>query len=144
MALYIFEHPQTGETREVYFKLDDKKEYFGEEDEDKIKWHRRFTIPYASSNTKVSDPFSQKDFVNSTDKKNITFGEMWDASAAMSEKRAKINGEDPVKAQYYDKYAESRNGLKHLRDGREKKAVQEKFGKTKKPKAPPQPKRGRG
>lgn len=136
MAIYIFEHPTTGETREVYFKLDDKKEYFGEKDEESIKWHRRFTIPYAASNTQIKDPFSQKDFMTATSNKNMTFGEMWDESAKLSEKRAQISGEDPVKAKYYDNYAESRNGLKHLTDSRDKKSIQDKFGKTKTPKLP--------
>jgi len=138
MALYTFEHPVTGELREVYFKLDDKKEYFGEvEDGEKpIKWHRRFSIPYASSNTKVPDPFSQKDFMQSTGgKKNMTFGDLWDKSAELSEKRAKIAGADPLKEQHFDNYAKSRNGLKHLSDDRDKKSIQERFGKTSAPKA---------
>jgi hypothetical protein len=136
MALYLFEHPTSGEIREIYFKLDDKKEYFGEAEdgEQPMKWNRRFTIPYASSNSKVSDPFSKGDFLTATgDKKNITFGDLWDKSAELSEKRTKIAGEDPMKQQYYDNYAQSRKGLKHLTDGRDKKVVQEKFGANAKP-----------
>ena len=133
MALYLFEHPISGEVREVYFKLDDKKEYFGEADdgEEPIKWHRRFTIPYASSNTKVTDPFSQSDFMQATSgKKNMTFGDLWDKSAELSEQRAKIAGNDPLKEKHFDNYAKSRKGLKHLSDGRDKKAIQERFGST--------------
>jgi hypothetical protein len=134
MAIYLFEHPETGEIREVYFKLEDKKEYFGEENEVKIKWYRRFTIPYAASNTKIADPFSKKDFMGATEGKNMTFGDMWDESARLSEQRAKINGEDPLKEQYYDKYASKRKGLKHLSDTRDKVEVAEKVMETSKSK----------
>lgn len=127
MALYLFEHPETGVIREVYFKLEDKKEYFGEDGEEKVKWHRRFTIPYASTNTKVSDPFSQKDFMQRTEGKNLTLGDMWDESARLAEQREKKVGEDPVKKQHFDTYAKKRKGLKHLQDTRDKKEVQEKF-----------------
>ena len=114
MAIYLFEHPTTGEIREVYFKLDDKKEYFGEEDEETVKWYRRFTIPYTASNSQIPDPFSQKDFLNATRNKNMPFGDMWDESAKMSEKRAKIAGKDPLKKKYYDGYSSQRKGKKHL------------------------------
>lgn len=132
MPVYLFEHPETAEIREVYFKLEDKKEYFGEENEPKVKWHRRFTIPYAASNTKVSDPFSQKDFMNATAGKNMTFGDLWDESARLSEQRAKTQGEDPLKEKYYDNYAASRKGLKHLEDKRDKVEVAEKVMTPKK------------
>ena len=100
MPIYSYQHPQTEEYIEIYQKMDEEHTYF---DEEGTEWKRVFSAPNIGSNTQV-DPFSKEDFVNSTDKKGITLGEMWDASAEASEKRAEKEGKDPLKAQAQERY----------------------------------------
>lgn len=123
MPLYQFEHPKTGEMRDVFFQINDNKVYLGEEGEVEVIWHRRFAIPNTSSNSKSLDPFSKDDFMRATKEKNMTFGDMWDESARLSQERVKRVGEDNVKETYYNEYAASRKGLKHLQDQRDAKEV---------------------
>lgn len=100
MPIYSFKHPEKEEFIEVYQKMDEEHVYF---DKDGLEWKRVFSIPNIGSNTKT-DPFSQNDFIKNTDKKGITLGEMWDASAEASEKRAEKEGKDPLKTKAQEEY----------------------------------------
>jgi hypothetical protein len=92
--------------------MEDKHEYFGENG-DENSWKRVFTVPNASIDSQV-DPFSSKDFVNKTNNKKGTYGDLLDRSKEMSEKRAQIaGGVDPVKEKYYQDYSKARKGAKH-------------------------------
>lgn len=86
-------------------------------DPDGIHWKRVATKPRASVDTKM-DPFSVKDFVKVTNKKD-TVGSMWDRSKEASLKRAEKEGTDPVKQNFYDNYAKRRKGRRHPQEMRE-------------------------
>lgn len=110
--IYLYEHPETGETREVIQGMNDIHEYF----EDGVKWNRVFTVPHASIDTKI-DPNSAADFVKKTGSKKGTFGDMMDLSAELSERRAEQHGgEDPVKRKLFDDYKKENKGKKHFHD----------------------------
>lgn len=128
--IYIFEHPQTGEIREIIQKAHDKHEYF---DESGLKWNRVYTIPYTASNTKV-DPFSKEQFSNQFENKKVKIGDITDASAEASSIREQKMGSDPVKTKFFDDYKKKRRGINHPDDPRPKEAarkkVQEHIDKT--------------
>lgn len=94
MPLYLFEHPETGEEREVFFKMEDDKTFI---DGNGVQWSRIYTVPQASMDTRI-DPHSSRAFVEKT-RKAGTFGEMFDLSKEMSEKRGGKKN-DPVKKSY--------------------------------------------
>jgi hypothetical protein len=75
------------------------------------KWNRVYTIPQTSMNTEI-DPFSSADFVKKTGEKKGTLGDLWDKSAELSEKRAKVHGNDPVKDKTISAY-EAKTKKKH-------------------------------
>ena len=55
------------------------------------------------------------DFVSKTKAK--TYGELWDHSAEMSERRAEQHGgKDPVKQEFFNRNSEERGGKKHIDD----------------------------
>jgi hypothetical protein len=116
--IYLFEHPTTGEIREVYQKMNDPHVYNGEDGEEEISWNRIFTIPTTCSNTQSLDPYSYDDFKKLTTDKQMTVGDMQDLSAQMSEKRAEKDGVDSFKEKHYDKYSKMRKGTKHMNDTR--------------------------
>jgi len=112
MPIYIYHNEQNDEYREIFQSMEDKHEYFGENG-DENSWKRVFTVPNASIDSQV-DPFSSKDFVNKTNNKKGTYGDLLDRSKEMSEKRAQIaGGVDPVKEKYYQDYSKARKGAKH-------------------------------
>lgn len=97
MGLYLFENIESGEYREVYFKMTDKKDYCGENGNEIGIWERRFTVPQAAIDSRI-DCWDSKAFVEKTGKiKGGTVGELWTMSKEASDKRAEGNGFDPVK-----------------------------------------------
>lgn len=113
MPLYFFQNQQTEEIREVFFHMNDVKEYFGDpEDNDAAEWKRIYTVPMASIDTEI-DPFDKNAYMRKTENKNTTLGEMWDKSAEMSRKRAERTGKDPVKEKFLDNYKKERNGISY-------------------------------
>jgi hypothetical protein len=95
MPLYIYEHPTTGEVKEVFQGMNDTHEY----SEGNVKWNRLFLRPQAVTNSISSiDPWSAKQFVDRTrDMKGGTLGDLWDISANLSKQREKKAGKDPIK-----------------------------------------------
>ncbi len=72
-----------------------------------VQWERVFESPHAQVDTLSNvDPFNKNDFVKRTAKSGMTMGEMWSESAALSEKRAKMAGKDPVKEKAESNYKE--------------------------------------
>lgn len=98
MPTYIYESPVTGEVREVVQKMTDVHEY----EENGVKFKRVFVNPRWAVDTQVN-PFSQKDFLKRTNKR-MTYGDMMDESAELSEKRATKAGKDPVKEKAISDY----------------------------------------
>lgn len=114
MPLYDFINESSGEIREVFFHMNDAKEYNGEDGSEVGQWRRVFHAPLAAIDTKL-DPNNKNEFIRRTEKYK-TIGETMDASAELSEKRASKEGFDPLKRKYFDQYAKERNGKKHPKD----------------------------
>lgn len=109
MALYLFEHPETKETVEVFQRVNEEHVYL---DKDGVRWVRVFTAPNVSKDTQI-DPFSEKDFSTKMGQKKGSVGDLMDASREASEKREKTLGKDPVKQGFFDKWSKARKGRKH-------------------------------
>jgi len=117
MPNYLYQHPETEETIELFQHMDEPHNYV---DESGQLWNRIFTIPNAASNTAKIDIYSAKDFSRRTADKKMTFGEAWDESARLSAAREEKEGvnRDPVKLAHFDNYSKTRKGLKHHLDTR--------------------------
>lgn len=112
--IYLFEHPETGEFRDVIFHMDDEKIYV---DDQGVTWQRRWTPPQLSIDTKI-DPYSQKQFLDKT-RNAGTVGDLMDRAADLSAARADKDGVDFVKKNYEDQEAKMRGGkraAKKLKD----------------------------
>lgn len=105
--IYLFKNPQTGEIKEIVQPANAEHQY----EENGIKFEREFVIPYVGIDTQI-DCHSSKDFVEKTGKKRGTINDLWQTSAELSEKRAQIQGQDPLKQDYYKKYKDIR-GKEH-------------------------------
>tara|TARA_Y100000310_G_scaffold330531_1_gene402360 strand:- start:1147 stop:1494 length:348 start_codon:yes stop_codon:yes gene_type:complete len=110
MPSYLFENPETGETKEIIQRISEKHVFF---DEKGLQWNRVFLPFNVSINARPIDPFSKKDFLKKTEDKNVTMGELWDVSAEASEKRKQVDGEDHVKEKFFKNYTQKRAGTKH-------------------------------
>jgi len=109
MPLYLFKHPHEEFFAEVFFHMEDVKEYI---DSDGNQWIRQYTSPELKTEASI-DPWNNADFVNKTNNKG-TLGDLMDRSAELSAKRADQNGGvDPVKEKYYSDYAKKRKGQQH-------------------------------
>ena len=112
MPLYTYFNSETEEYRDIVQKMNDVKEYFGENG-DETTWKRIFTVPNASFDSKI-DPFKASEFARKTGSKKGTYGDLLDKSAELSQQRADITGgADPVKAKYFENYSKTRRGAKH-------------------------------
>lgn len=110
MPIYLYNNPKTNETVEVFQSMSEKHEYF---DKEGLKWDRVFTMPQASFDSQIKDPFNSKEFAEKGSNKKATLGDWYDQSAELSEKRKEKYGKDPIKEQYFDKYKKDRNGKEH-------------------------------
>lgn len=111
MPLYAYRHPDTGEEKEILQSMNDEHVHI---DEFGVEWKRVFSVPHASIDSNI-DPFSQRQFADSTGGKKGTFGDMFDYSKEMSERRAeKAGGVDPVKKKYFEDYSKKTGGKKHI------------------------------
>jgi predicted nucleic acid-binding Zn ribbon protein len=112
MPLYTYFNSETEEYRDIVQKMNDIKEYFGENG-DETTWKRIFTVPNASFDSKI-DPFKASEFARKTGSKKGTYGDLLDKSAELSQQRADITGgADPVKEKYFENYSKTRRGAKH-------------------------------
>jgi hypothetical protein len=114
MALYIFQHPKTKEVQEVIQTMSETHIY----EKDGVQWVRIFAVPaLATGDTPTMNdinPFDNQAFIKKTGKMHVTQGDLWDASAELSEKRAKKHGGiDPIKAKAVSDYAKKTGGKKH-------------------------------
>jgi len=109
MPLYPFTNPDTGEIKDIFFHMNDEKEYI---DTDGTVWSREFHSPQLNTQGSI-DPWNNADFVNKTNKDG-TVGDLLDRSSDLSRQRASQNGGiDPVKEKFYKDYAKKRRGQKH-------------------------------
>lgn len=110
MPMYIFEHPETKEIKEVFFHMKDNKIYI---DESGIEWKRQLASPQLNTQSSIN-PWSHADFINKTGNTKGNLGDLIDRSAELSNARASENGGvDPLKEKYYDNYSKTRLGAKH-------------------------------
>lgn len=107
MPGYLFEHPETGETKTVYLRVNEEKVY----SEGGVNWNRVFTSPFAAVDTQIN-PFDSKEFARKTSGKRGTVGDLWDQSKEMSMKRERLAGQDSVKEQFKKDYSKKRRGTK--------------------------------
>jgi predicted nucleic acid-binding Zn ribbon protein len=112
MPIYIYEHPETGEVKEIIQKMMDIHEYI---DEKKKKWNRIFTVPQASVDGKFN-AWSQNDFIEKVGKKKGTVGDIWDKSKELSAKRASESpdGKDPIRKKAEAQYSKERRGRPYI------------------------------
>lgn len=109
MPFYCYSNPDNPkEIIEIIQGIHDIHEY----EQDGVKWDRVFTVPYAHVKDSPIDPFSQQDFLAKTQGKKDTFGDIWDRSREMSEKRKEKLGKDPVQEQNEKDYSKKRRGKK--------------------------------
>ena len=109
MPLYLYQHPETEEVKEILQGMNDEHVY----EEAGVKWNRIFTVPQASIDAQI-DPFSERQFMDKLGTKAGKVGEAWDRASEMSARRAaKAGGVDPVKDKYYKEYAKKRKGKEH-------------------------------
>ena len=97
MPLYTFEHPETEETRDIFFKMNDEKKFV---DDNGVEWRRVFYPPTFAFDTMI-DPHDEKAFARKTEKGG-TVGELFDISKEMSERRGGDKN-DEIKIKYTDK-----------------------------------------
>ena len=110
MPFYTFLNPKTKEVLDLFFHMNDKKEYI---DEDGIKWDRQWHTPELNA-TGSSDAWDSKKFVEKTGRGRGKVGDMLDMSSDLSKERASSNGGvDPLKENYYKRYTKERNGAIH-------------------------------
>jgi|SRR5882724_1490257 len=104
MPYYLFKHKTTGETKEVFQKMNDKHE-IGDD------WERLFVNPQISFDTQISanDP---KDFVRKTRDKSYSIGDLWSKSEELSKKREGNSGVDEVRVKAEKDY-EKKTCKKH-------------------------------
>lgn len=94
MPLYTFEHPETEETRDVFFKMNDEKKFI---DQGGVEWKRVFYPPTFAFDTMI-DPHDEKAFTRKTERGG-TVGELFDMSKDMSERRGGAKN-DEIKVKY--------------------------------------------
>ena len=117
MPIYIYKSPNGEKYKEVFQTMAEDHVYF---DPDGLEWKRVFTVPNSSIDTQI-DPHSSKEFIQKTEHKKGSYGDMMDYSKELSETRAEKNGGiDPVKEKYFKDYSKNRNGAKHFDEIKQK------------------------
>ena len=113
MPEYLYKNPDTGEEVSVVQGVNEEHVY----QKEGVSYERVFLAPHARIDSLSNiNADSSKDFVNKTKGKNMTYGDMWDASAELSSKREDKHGADKVKSKFFENHAKKRGGLKHLKD----------------------------
>ena len=111
MPTYIYRDLESGETKEVIQRMDEEHVYF----ENGIMFERVFTVPHPPVIDSISNinPFSPKEYVHATGKKKGTLGDLFTASAELSEKRTASAGVDHIKESSWKNYEKSRPNSVH-------------------------------
>lgn len=123
MPIYSFFCEETETYEDVFFHMNDVKNYNGKDGSEIGKWRRVYTSPNASIDSKIN-PFSSKDFVEKTGKKRDTYGSLLDRAKEASIKRTDKEGFDPVRNKYLADYKKT-NGVE-LFDSNKNKVIKSK------------------
>jgi hypothetical protein len=102
MPFYLFQNPNSGEIKEIFFKMNDIKTY----QENGTEWSRIYTVPQASIDANI-DPYSSQAFVEKT-RRAGTIGDLVDMSKEMSERRGGIKN-DQIKKDHIKQWKKDRN-----------------------------------
>ena len=70
MPLYPFKNPETGEEKDIFFHMNEDKEYT---DEDGVEWARTFTSPQVNTVGSI-DPWNSNDFIDKTSNSKGSMG----------------------------------------------------------------------
>lgn len=113
MPVHEFLNEASGKKIEVYVPINASVEEHQTQVVDGETYKRVYAAPLASIDTHLNDA-TQEDFRRlTTNKKNLTVGQMWEMSSEMSHHRAEKNGGvDEVKEKFYSSY-EREMGKKH-------------------------------
>jgi len=116
MPFYTFQHPETNETIDIFFKMNDEKKYV---DESGVVWSRVYYPPLFAFDTMI-DPHDEKAFAKKTEKGG-TVGELFDLSKEMSERRGGDKN-DEIKVKYTEKRKKELDAqaMRNLREERQK------------------------
>ena len=109
MPVYIFQKDK--KIVEIILGMNDPKVYFGEDGKEE-GWERVWTNPNASIDSQW-DADSSADFINKSNNKKGSYGDLLDKSKELSEKREKKYGIDPQKEKYLNDWSKQRKGKKH-------------------------------
>lgn len=113
--IYTYEHPVTGEKKEIVQKANDIHKFI---DEEGVSWNRVFHAPYFAIDS-TPDITSEKGFMKYTEGKKGNMGNLFDLSAEASSERADRNGGiDPVKQKGYEEYRK-KHGQAHKDERKE-------------------------
>ena len=112
MPEYCYQSPN-GQVKFVVQRMNEPHTY----EENGVKWLRVFSIPNANIDTKWN-PDSPADFVNKSQRKKGSMGDLYDKSKELSEQREQKYGVDKYKLQYYDNWSKKRRGKRHIKDPR--------------------------
>ena len=111
MPLYSFFSESKNEYRDVFFHMNDEKNYCGEDGTEAGEWRRIYTVPTASIDTRI-DPNNRNEFIRRTDKYK-SVGDLLDKSKELSEQRKAKDGRDSVQEKFFANYEKITNGKKH-------------------------------
>jgi hypothetical protein len=111
MPIYIYEHPESKQRKEIIQSVHENHEYI---DQDGVRWNRIFTLPELNINDKLNEYSTDKDFASYTKKRKGTIGDLWDKSRELSEKREKIFGKDIIKDGYKKNWSKKRKNRRYL------------------------------
>jgi hypothetical protein len=110
MPLYTYIHPETEETIDVVQSAHEDHVYI---DKDGIRWERVFFAPEINTKGTLKAESTSEEFSRFTKDTKGTYGDLWDRSAELSEKRKKLYGKDPVKEKYFKDWSKKRKGKIH-------------------------------
>jgi hypothetical protein len=114
MPLYTYINPKTKQTIDVVQSVHDEHIYI---DKNGLQWNRVFTVPEVNTHGTLKAETSEKQFSEFTKNRKGTFGDLWDQSAELSEKRKKVyGGQDPVEKKYKANWSKKRKGRVHPKD----------------------------
>ena len=108
MPAYVYKNPKIEEYVELTQTMSEEHKFI---DDFGVEWERVFFSPKVSIST--NNDGSKESFMSATQKK-CSLGDLWDASAAASEKREKTYGKDSIKDKFHSDYGEKTNGKKIL------------------------------
>ncbi len=119
MPEYSFINLETNVYADHFYSMKDVPSVGAEVVIEGAKWRRVFTSPRAAKDTQT-DPYSVSDFNKSLDGKNVTIGDMFDASKEASERRAAKDGVDQTRQQYFANYRKTHQGQEHPHQKKER------------------------